>query len=147
MPDTPLFASTPTSGFEIIGRAECLRLLTVAEVGRVIYTENALPAAHPVTYTLAGEEVFFRTGSRTKAAAASKGAVFAFQVDDIDFDDQSGWSVLGVGQAYEVTDSDRLAALDRHVPRPWLPDHDEYTIGIVLSRLNGRRVRRGPDQD
>ncbi|WP_433505835.1 pyridoxamine 5'-phosphate oxidase family protein [Pseudonocardia halophobica] len=145
MPDTPLFAATPTSGFDVIDRAECLRLLTVTDVGRVIYTENALPAAHPVTYVLAGEEVFFRTGSRTKAAAASKGAVFALQVDAIDFDDLSGWSVLGVGQAYEVTDPDRLADLDRHVPRPWLPDHDEYTIGIVLSRLNGRRVRRSPD--
>jgi nitroimidazol reductase NimA-like FMN-containing flavoprotein (pyridoxamine 5'-phosphate oxidase superfamily) len=145
VPDTPLFAAEPTSGFEIVGRAECLGLLTAAGVGRVIYTENALPAAHPVTYTLVGEEVFFRTGSRTKAAAASKGAVFAFQVDDIDFDDRSGWSVLGVGQAYEVTDSGQLADLDRHVPRPWLPDHDDYTIGIVLSQLTGRRVRRGFD--
>lgn len=142
MPETPLSAE-PQGRIEIIDRAECLRLLGVAGVGRVIYTENAMPAAHPVTYTLAGEEVVFRTGSRTKAAAASKGAVFAFQVDDIDPHDQVGWSVLGIGQAYELTGSPWLAHLDRPVPRPWAPDHDDFTIAIILSQLTGRRVRRG----
>jgi nitroimidazol reductase NimA-like FMN-containing flavoprotein (pyridoxamine 5'-phosphate oxidase superfamily) len=123
-----------------IDRAECLRLLATADLGRVIYTEGAMPAAHPVSYVLDGEEIVFRSAGGATLIAATRGAVVAFQVDRIDGEDHTGWSVLGIGQAYEVTDRSRLSALVRLLHAPWPPSRGGHTISMPLARLTGRRL-------
>ncbi|WP_433505550.1 pyridoxamine 5'-phosphate oxidase family protein [Pseudonocardia halophobica] len=138
-PDAPVSATGHTAGFVTIGRAECLLLLDTVDVGRVVYTENALPAAHPVTFLRDGEEIIFRTGSPVKAAAAAKRAVVGFQADRIQ-PDRGCWSVLGIGTTYEITEPTRLADLDHRLPRPWLPDHDGFVLAIALRLLTGRHV-------
>ena len=123
-----------------LGHDECLRLLADALIGRVEFTEAALPAAHPVTYLLDGDEVVFRTADGAKLAAATLRHVVAFQVDDVDPSARTGWSVLGVGEAYEVTDSRRLADLAARLPAPWAADQDGHTVAIPLQSLTGRVV-------
>ena len=124
-----------------LSRSDCLRLLAAGSVGRVVFTERALPAAHPVNYLLDGEEVVFRTGGGGKLAAATVHNIVAFQVDDIRADAQTGWSVLGVGEAYEVTDAARLRSLLPRLPRPWAASAvNGHTIAIPLRRLTGRRL-------
>ena len=125
-----------------LGRDECLRLLAGSLVGRVVFTEAALPAAHPVTYLLDGGEVVFRTANGAKLAAATLHHVAAFQVDDVDPAARTGWSVLGVGEAYEVTDPRRLADLADRLPAPWAANHDGHTVAIPLQRLTGRVLGR-----
>jgi nitroimidazol reductase NimA-like FMN-containing flavoprotein (pyridoxamine 5'-phosphate oxidase superfamily) len=120
--------------------ADCLRLLAGAAVGRVVFTDAALPAAHPVTYVLDGEEVVFRTAGWGKLVAAVLRRIVAFQVDEIDLEARSGWSVLGVGEAYEVTDPQRLANCRTRMPPSWAPDRDGHTIAVPLQRLTGRRL-------
>jgi uncharacterized protein len=123
-----------------LDEAECLRLLAGHEIGRVVFTDAALPAAQPVTYVLDDEEVVFRTGGGGKLAAATRNAVVAFQVDRIDTDMGTGWTVLGVGQAYEVVVPERLAELAERMPTPWAPNPTAHTIAIPLQRLSGRRL-------
>jgi uncharacterized protein len=123
-----------------LDKAECLRLLAGHEIGRVVFTDAALPAAQPVTYLLDDEEIVFRTGGGGKLAAGTRNAVVAFQVDRIDIDTRTGWTVLGVGQAYEVVVPDRLAELAERMPTPWAPNRAAHTIAIPLQRLSGRRL-------
>jgi hypothetical protein len=123
-----------------LDRDACLRLLADRQIGRLVFTEGALPAAQPVTYLLDGEEIIFRTADDSKRAAATRNAVVAFQVDQIDPTIGSGWSVLGVGQAYEVTDPDRLATLPDRAPAPQVPGPPPHTIAIPLQRLTGRQL-------
>ena len=40
---------------EVLDEAECLRLLTTAAIGRVAFTEGALPAVQPVALPLLGD--------------------------------------------------------------------------------------------
>ena len=123
-----------------LDRNECLRLLAGKTVGRVVFTDSALPAAQPVTYLLDGEEVVFRTGGGGKLAAAGRGAVVGFEVDEIDTDTRTGWSVLGVGEAYEVLVPARLVELAARMPAPWAPNRTGHTIAVPLQRLTGRRL-------
>ncbi|GEL18135.1 pyridoxamine 5'-phosphate oxidase family protein [Pseudonocardia asaccharolytica] len=123
-----------------IGHDECLRLMASGAVGRVVFTDFALPAAHPVNYILDGEEVVFRTGTGSKLAVATRNAVVGFQVDEIDEDSRTGWSVLGVGVAYEVTEPGRLVDLAGRMPTPWAPGRIAHTIAIPLQQLSGRRL-------
>jgi uncharacterized protein len=121
-------------------REECLRLLAGTVVGRIVFTEAALPAAHPVAYLLDGEEVVFCTAGGGKLAAATLNRVVAFEVDEIDVPSRTGWSVLGVGQAYEVTEPVRLGALADRLPTPWVPGCGGHTVAVPLQRLTGRRL-------
>ena len=132
--------STAAAELGELDRGECLRLLGKSTVGRVVFTEGALPAAHPVIYLLDDEEVIFCTAVGSKLAVATGHQIVGFQVDEIDPYTRSGWSVLGVGQAYEVVMPIRLAALTARQPAPWIPDRTEHTIAIPLQRLTGRRL-------
>ncbi len=129
-----------TIDFIELSPTECLRLLGAGVIGRVVFTESALPAAQPVTYLLDGEEIVFRTRNGSKLAAATRNAVVGFQADEFDVATRTGWSVLGVGQAYEVRDPDRLSELAATLPDPWVPAHDAHTISIPLRQLSGRRL-------
>jgi hypothetical protein len=137
----------PSELFEL-SKQECLALLAAVPVGRVIYTDRALPAAQPVNYLLDGEEIIFRTANGSKLAAATRHAVVGFQVDEIDPRTRTGWSVLGVGEAIEVVHPGRLAELDGLLPDTWVDDHDAHTISISLQIISGRRLERSaPEHD
>jgi uncharacterized protein len=134
-----------TGGGELgeLSRTECLRLLAAGVIGRVICTDGALPTAQPVNYVLDDEEIIFRTANGSKLAAATRNAVIAFQLDHFDTTSRTGWSVLGVGEAYEVVDPVRLVELGELQPDPWVRDHDAHTICIPLGILTGRRIVAG----
>ena len=132
-----------TVTLEELRREECLALLGRTVVGRVVFTEAALPAAHPVAFLLDAEEIVFRTAGSGALAAATLRRVVGFQADEIDLSRRTGWSVLGVGQAYEVCDPERLAALAGRLPTPWAPNTDTHTVAIPLQRLTGRRLGAG----
>ncbi|HXV94287.1 MAG TPA: pyridoxamine 5'-phosphate oxidase family protein [Pseudonocardia sp.] len=123
-----------------LDRSECLELLAGGVIGRVVFSDGAMPAAEPVNYVLDGEEIVFRTRNGSKLAAATRHAVVAFQVDQLDIDERTGWTVLGVGEAYEVVEPTRLEELARLQPEPWARGHALHTISIPLQLLNGRRL-------
>ena len=120
-------------------RGECLSLLAGSAVGRVVYTEDALPAARPVTFLLDGDEVLFRAGAGSSLAGTAH-QVVGFEADGFDLADRTGWSVLGVGIAYEVTDAGRLTGLAGRVPGGWDDGWTTATIAVPLQRLTGRRL-------
>lgn len=127
-------------GLVEFGRAECLRLLATSDVGRVVFSLFALPAAHPVSYLLDGEEIVFRLESGSAVLAAVRDLVVAFQVDEIDRPARTGWSVLAIGEPYEVVEPARRAALVRRLPQPWAPDPAGHVLSLPAQRLTGRRI-------
>ena len=95
------------NGLDILEREECLRLLSASSVGRLAVTMGALPVILPVNFLLDGDRVLIRTTSGTKLDAATRNAVVAFEVDDVDPIAHSGWSVCVTGMARDVTDRGR----------------------------------------
>jgi uncharacterized protein len=127
--------------------AECLQLLAGGSVGRVVFSDAAMPAALPVNYVLDDEEVVFRTGRSGQLATVVPGKVVAFEVGDIDMSTLTGWSVLGVGEAYEVCDPARLAELANRWPEPWVRGQREVMVCVPLQLLSGRRICRDDATD
>lgn len=123
-----------------LNRSECLALLATAVIGRIVFTEHALPAAQPVNFFLDGEEVIFRTRGGGQLAAALNHTVVAFQADNIDPATDTGWSVCGVGEAYEIVDPARLTELAATAPPAWAPGPMTHHICIPLQRLTGRQL-------
>jgi nitroimidazol reductase NimA-like FMN-containing flavoprotein (pyridoxamine 5'-phosphate oxidase superfamily) len=123
-----------------LSRDECLARLATARIGRIVYTEQALPAAQPVGFFLDDEEVIFRAGRGAELGAAVNHHVVAFQADDIDDATHAGWSVCGVGEAYEIADPARLTELAALAPPAWTSATTAPMVSIPLQRLSGRQL-------
>jgi nitroimidazol reductase NimA-like FMN-containing flavoprotein (pyridoxamine 5'-phosphate oxidase superfamily) len=128
------------NGLEILARDECLKLLGTSALGRIGCTSGALPLVLPVNFRLVGDAVVFRTGVGTKLAAATRNAVVAFEVDEMDPLDHTGWSVLVTGFAREVTNQHELDKMSvDHIPR-WAPGGDGRVVSISTELISGRRI-------
>jgi uncharacterized protein len=139
----PSEAGRDSEGLEVLGRQECLALLGVAVIGRIVFTDRALPAVRPVNFVLSGGDIVIRTGPGSKLAAAARDAVVAFEVDDFDAVSGTGWSVVVTGQARVVAGAgelDRLRALPLWV---WAPGERGHFLAIRPELICGRRIPVG----
>jgi len=131
------------NGLEILCREECLRLLGTATLGRVAISVGALPNILPVNFRIVGDEVAFRTTVGTKLEAATRNAVVAFEVDDLDPMYHTGWSVVVVGVAREVTDAAERGRFEAaNMPR-WAPIDAHRIVAISTQMVSGRRIPPG----
>ena len=78
---------------EELSRQECFDLLRKEKVGRLVYIDDLGPVAEPVNYAVAGETIVLRVEGGGKRQAAAQ-AVLAFEVDHIDPEHKSGWSII-----------------------------------------------------
>ena len=128
------------SALQRLSRDECLTLMASVPVGRIIYTRRALPAVELVNFALDHGDIVIRTDSSGKLAAAARGAVVAFEADQLDLDTRSGWSVTAIGPSSEVTDPGELTRLRAIGLKSWAPGARDHFIRISLVMLNGRHL-------
>ena len=107
-------------------------------VGRVGYTSGALPVIVPVEYVYSDGVIVFRTERDAKVRAAVHGAVLAFEVDSLDLDTGTGWSVLVHGRATVLTAEHEFA------PLPTLDEASDgtrrYYVRLHCEIVSGRRL-------
>ena len=127
---------------ESLSAQECLRLLARRSIGRVAFTERALPSVRPVNYALVGRHIVLRTRGDGLAARLD-GQVVAFEVDDVDMDLETGWSVVATGTARVLREPGELARLDAVPLAPWAGADHATTVCITVGDLQGRRVGAG----
>jgi nitroimidazol reductase NimA-like FMN-containing flavoprotein (pyridoxamine 5'-phosphate oxidase superfamily) len=125
---------------EHLSRDECLRLVGQVAVGRIVYTRQALPAVELVNFAVDDGDIIIRTDSGGKLAAATRGAVVAFEADSVDGAAHAGWSVTIVGYSRAVTDGDEIRRLEQVGLVPWAPGKRDHFIRISPEIVNGRRL-------
>jgi nitroimidazol reductase NimA-like FMN-containing flavoprotein (pyridoxamine 5'-phosphate oxidase superfamily) len=123
-----------------LSRAECLTLLGQRSLGRVAYTERALPAIRPVNYALVGSSVLLRTDAAGLGRRLD-GQVVAFEVDDVDPESGTGWSVVLTGTARLLGDPGDLARRDAAPLVTWAGDGHDARVCIVPGEISGSRIR------
>ena len=120
----------------------CADLLGAATLGRLGVILDGRPEIFPINhvYDRASGCVVFPTNDRTKLHAALNWPWVAFEVDGVDDSGASGWSVLVVGRAEEITDPEEITRLtaERHVP--WRTDSAVHWLRIVPSKVTGQRI-------
>jgi uncharacterized protein len=131
-------------GLELLDEPEAIRLLAQGEVGRIGVTIGALPAIFPVNYRLIDGCVVFRSAPGSKLSAAASRAVVAFEVDDYNAADRSGWSVLVVGPSEVVDDLDvAFKALEAGL-QPYVDGPRGAIVRIDPQFVSGRRIVHVP---
>jgi nitroimidazol reductase NimA-like FMN-containing flavoprotein (pyridoxamine 5'-phosphate oxidase superfamily) len=127
-------------GLELLTEDEAMELLTATDIGRVGVSIGALPAIFPVNYRVIDGAIVFRTGAGSKLTAAAAGEVVAFEVDEHDRVNRSGWSVLVVGRAEVTHDLDLVfKALDAAL-EPYADGLRPTIVRIDPTFVSGRRI-------
>lgn len=129
-----------SAGLEVLDVEECLRLLATVPIGRVVFTDQALPGVLPVNFLLHNGTIVLRTGEGSKLTAALRDAVVAFEADEFDVENRTGWSVMVIGHARLVRDGTERAKLSALDLTPWTPGQREHFIVISTEIVTGRRV-------
>ena len=125
---------------EVLDREACLGLLETVRVGRLVFTENALPAVQPVNFRVHRGDVVIRVAGGAKLAAATGNTVVAFEADELDPDLRSGWSVTVVGHANLITDVTELVELSGTFLQPWVDGRRDHFVRVQTEKLTGRRL-------
>lgn len=125
---------------EVLNRVQCLDLLHTVRVGRLVFTEEALPAVQPVNFRMHQGHVVIRIDGGGKLAAATERSVVAFQADDLDRDLLEGWSVTVVGHAEPIRDVGELVEMTDAWPQPWVQGRRDHIVRILTERVTGRRL-------
>ena len=126
---------------EELSRDECLRLIATTAVGRIIYTRQAMPAVELVNFAVHDGDIVIRTNRSGKLAVAVTGAVVAFEVDQLNPGDQTGWSVTAIGRSRVVSDPAEVERLSGIGLSTWAPGEREHFIRISTEIVNGRMLK------
>ncbi|HEX7165574.1 MAG TPA: pyridoxamine 5'-phosphate oxidase family protein [Acidimicrobiales bacterium] len=127
-------------GLEILREEDARALLARQTVGRLGITMGAMPAIFPVNYLWLDDTILFRTSPGSKLSAAVANNVVAFEVDDFDGRDRSGWSVLLVGRATVVQLPDAaFTELARRLT-PYVDGTRNALVRIEPGHISGRRI-------
>jgi nitroimidazol reductase NimA-like FMN-containing flavoprotein (pyridoxamine 5'-phosphate oxidase superfamily) len=131
---------------EILSQGECRKLLGSVPVGRLVFTQSALPAVRLVNFVVDDMTIVFPASDVDRYRAAERGDVVGFEVDEIDLDRQLGWTVTAVGHL-SVVESNEKADLQHVLPlRPWAAQTDHHLIRLGIESLEGRRLVAGAER-
>ncbi len=131
------------SWLEHLTPATCWSLLHEAQVGRIGVLVDSAPEIYPVNHVVDGETIVFRTERGNKLRGLDRSPSVCFQIDGVDVEERSGWSVLVKGRAIELTTAEDLEGV-RGLPLCyWATGDKPHWIRIVPTEVTGRRVHPG----
>jgi nitroimidazol reductase NimA-like FMN-containing flavoprotein (pyridoxamine 5'-phosphate oxidase superfamily) len=129
----------------VLDEAECLRLLGTRGVGRLGFSDHALPAILPLPYAVHEGDVIIPVRRGSDVADATRGSVVVFAVDCYDASVRSGWAVTVVGPARVVSAPEQVAALDELHARTRPATIEHCYILIRMGLVRGWRTDRPAD--
>lgn len=129
----------PAGTLVTLPREECELLLTEGCVGRLAYVaRSGVPDVVPVNYVWHDGAVLIRSAPGPKLQAAERRELVAFEIDRVDEETATGWSVVIAGRAERVPPEE---AARLPLPEPWShSSHRRYLIRVRASRVSGRRI-------
>ena len=133
------------TGLELLDETECLLLLGRTNLGRLAAVVDGRPVVFPVNFRRDGKSVVFRTDEGTKLDAAVQNAPVAFEVDEVDPQYRSGWSVVVSGRAAGIVDSEELEEAQHLSLHPWAVGVKSRYVRITPEQITGRRIVRLAD--
>jgi len=111
----------PVSYFTRLDAEECWALLAEGDVGRIAWIAPDGISVVPVNYHLVERSIVFHTSEESFLARLAERTEVAFQVDEIDPETATGWSVLVRGES---------GPADRQVSSvSWL----DGTVGLAIT--------------
>ena len=132
------------TSLEFLSVPACWSLLASIPVGRIGVLNDSAPEIYPVNYVVVDHTIAFRTDIGSKLSALDRSPAVCFQVDEIDPESSTGWSVLVKGRASLVKDPGERRYLDAQGLREWSLGHKAHWVRVVAAEVTGRRIWSRP---
>jgi Pyridoxamine 5'-phosphate oxidase len=137
---------TPRPAIELT-EGECWHLLGSVSIGRVVFTQRAMPAIRPVNHLIDRRKIIIRThlgaaiASRALDGASQegRGSVVCYEADELNADRHTGWSVIATGLATLVTDPADVARYSAAL-EPWIAGELNQVVAIEPRFVSGLRL-------
>ncbi|KAB2810815.1 pyridoxamine 5'-phosphate oxidase family protein [Pimelobacter simplex] len=117
----------------VLGEQECWDLLRSRPVGRIAWSGPHGVVVVPVNFAVDDGAVVLRTSPYSQLAREGTDREVGFEVDLVDVEAHSGWSVLVQGRCTR----------DRHAsdaPTPWVTGPRTLGLRIEARAVSGRRL-------
>ena len=128
--------------FQELDEAQCRRLLESVPIGRLGFTEAALPTILPVHFIVRGDDVIIGSLGGPKVRSAGRNDVVAFEVDGWDPVTHEGWAVGVVGRTRLITDEAEIAYPDALGVAPWKPEQGRHYFAVSMHAVRGKVLIR-----
>jgi pyridoxamine 5'-phosphate oxidase-like protein len=117
---------------------ECWQLLGTVSLGRIVFTQRAMPAIRPVNHLVDGQAIIVRShlGADIVAHASEDGAVVCYEADELDPIRHTGWSVIATGLANLVREPGLIARYQEGL-KPWITGQMDYVLSIRPQIITG----------
>ena len=104
------------SSFQELPAARCRELLAGQTMGRVAWNAPDGPQLVPVNYAYYNKTIVFRTVPEGVLSQLARRTNVAFEIDGLDEDARTGWSVVVRGSAERVMQDFNLVELWTRLP-------------------------------
>jgi hypothetical protein len=141
---TPPFGTSRR--FQELGRQQCYQLLATHEVARVAWQAAETLQILPVTYALLEGALYFRTSPHSILSELARPTEVAIEVDELDEERRTGWSVVVHGRSASVTLHGNLGQRpELESLLPWAAGLRTLVVRVVPYDISGRLLRRYVD--
>lgn len=126
-------------------REECFELLAGSTFGRLAVSPpgwTGAPVICPVSYVFdpSWQAVVFRSARGSKLTALLLSGEAAFEVDGVEPETETGWSVIARGPVEEITSAVEVGRAEQLGLRSWAPGDEPHWMRIRVSVVTGRRI-------
>lgn len=119
-------------------------LLRAGNAGRVAICTPDGPHIVPVNYSVVDESVVIRTTEDSYLAGHAHDKILSFEVDQFDYENHRGWSVVARGRAHRIHDLRELShVMASWEPRSWADGDRNVFLKFPWQELTGRRLGSG----
>lgn len=125
---------------EALGVDECLTLLHAERFGRIAYASDDRVEILPVNGAFVEGAVVFRTEYGDRLDELARGLPAAYEIDDVDAERGTGWSVVVHGRTEEVWSPEEVEHLHGLVSQPLAPGRRDHLVRLLPSSITGRRI-------
>ena len=127
---------------EYLSEDECWDLLAACAVGRVGVVVDSAPEIYPVNHVVDDHTIVFRTDPGNKLRGVDRSPSVCYQIDSVDLEARTGWSVLVKGRAVALTAAEELRRAARLPLHLWGLGDKANWIRILPAEVTGRRIVR-----
>ena len=144
MMTTPPFGTSRR--FQELGWQQCYELLATQEVARVAWQAADALQILPVTDILFEGAIYFRTSTHSIVSELARPTEVALEVDELDEERRTGWSVVVHGRSGSVAPLENLSQRwELESLMPWAAGLRTLVVSVVPSEISGRLLRRFVD--
>jgi uncharacterized protein len=123
----------------VLDPAECELLLRRGSFGRLVLSTPEGPEIFPVNYAVQDDAIVVRTSPSGAIARHADAAEVVFEIDRVDEEYWSGWSVVARGRGELASDPTDDVTVGRPV-RSWVAEDRDSELRVAWHALTGRRV-------